>query len=421
VVEITPDALGRLLVARGVPRGLDPAGLLEAARRPEHRLAVTLLGAWEAQGEDLDGAARRVLSARRDELAGHRARLERYAGTWELIRGVAPDAYTVKGLEIAALYPTGVVRQGGDLDVACERLGDVWRVALLLEGQGWTVDMFTALRLGGADGRNEETAVVVAMALAAEDPERFDDYAVEVSTVALTGNVWRPEQRSVPHARDAPMVKNVVALLAERVERRFTSRDLLDLALLLDRIDRTDRIERIDRTEQIDQADRIEQGHRAVLDDGLERAGMWPEWHEAVTQLAELDRRSGLGLLPAGFDPAASAGRARAARLRRAARATATLAHPLKAVTYWTQARLVDEREHPVADRVSRLLGERVGGERLLRHGLPLFGVPLDPARRTPELRLERRGRHLVATSPVGSFLLVAGVADASWLEEAQR
>lgn len=96
------------------------------------------------------------------------------------------------------------------------------------------------------------------------------------------------------------------------------------------------------------------------------------------------------------------------------------LVHPVKAATYWTQARLVDEREHPAAEWVSRLLGGRVDGEWLLRHGLPLFGVPLDPDRRTPELRLERRGRHLVARSPVGSFLLVAGVADASWLEEVQ-
>jgi hypothetical protein len=347
---------------------------------------VTLLSAWQARGDDLDEATGRELSARLEELAAHRLRLERYARTWESIRPVAPDAYTVKGLEIAALYPPGLVRQAGDLDVACERLEDVWRVCLLLEEQGWSVDMFTVLRVGGG------TAVMVALAFPAEHPELAKPYEVEVSTLALTGNVWRPEQRSVPHAHDAPMVKNVVALLAERVERRFTTRDLLDLALLLEHLG---------------------PGRRSVLDDGLERSGMWPEWHEAVAELAGLD------LLPAGFDPAGSAARARSTRLRRVARGAAVLANPLRAATYWTQARLVDERDHPVADRVSRLIGERAGGERLLRSGFPLFGVPLDPDRRVPELRLERRGRHLVATSPVGSFLLVSGVADASWVEEA--
>jgi hypothetical protein len=385
-VEITAGTLERLMTARGAPAGLDAARLLEAAGRPEHKLAVTLLSAWEAGGASLGGLAARELSARRRELSLHRLRLERYAGMWERIRQAAPEAYTVKGLEIAALYPGGLVRQAGDLDVVCPRPADVWRVAGLLGDQGWSVDKLSVLRVRG------RTAAIVAFVLDSEDPELLAPYEIEVSTVALTGNVWRPEQPSAPHARDAPTVKNVVAILAERAERAFTTRDLLDLALLLEDLDA---------------------GLGAVLDDGLERSGMWPEWHEALAGLAPL------GLLPAGFDPAASARRARSTRLRRLLRGAATLANPLTATVYWTQARLVDDAEHPVADRVSKLVGERVGGERLLRSGLPLFGVPLDPDRRAPDLRLELRGRHLVAISPVGSFLLVSGVADASWLEEA--
>jgi hypothetical protein len=56
------------------------------------------------------------------------------------------------------------------------------------------------------------------------------------------------------------------------------------------------------------------------------------------------------------------------------------------------------------------------------RLGAPVFGVPLpDPPGGVPdEPSLVRRGRHLVARSPVGEFLLVTSVCQRQWVEEAQ-
>jgi hypothetical protein len=51
-----------------------------------------------------------------------------------------------------------------------------------------------------------------------------------------------------------------------------------------------------------------------------------------------------------------------------------------------------------------------------------VFGVPLpDPPDGVPDsLSLVRRGRHLVARSPVGEFLLVTSSCQEEWIEEAQ-
>lgn len=87
----------------------------------------------------------------------------------------------------------------------------------------------------------------------------------------------------------------------------------------------------------------------------------------------------------------------------------------------------------------------RPGARRLLASGVSLFGVPLgggdtagdagsnpsagarpdDPAGARPPaaepvdgLRLDDVGRHLVARTPLGSFLLVSGAARQEWLDE---
>jgi hypothetical protein len=100
-----------------------------------------------------------------------------------------------------------------------------------------------------------------------------------------------------------------------------------------------------------------------------------------------------------------------------------------------------------LADRLSRVVHERIGAWRLLRLGLPLFAVPLPSApadgslavpdwpgptaaapdwpgptaaASTPDaVRLVRLGTHLVALTPVGQFLMTAGSCQETWLTEA--
>ena len=101
--EFSVDSLRRLLVAQGVPAGAPIEMMVQQARAPRHKLAITLLSALAVQGHPLT-------EAERAELAAHRERIERYAQAWAQVRAVAPDARVVKGHNIAALYPAGVIR-----------------------------------------------------------------------------------------------------------------------------------------------------------------------------------------------------------------------------------------------------------------------------------------------------------------------
>jgi hypothetical protein len=93
----------------------------------------------------------------------------------------------------------------------------------------------------------------------------------------------------------------------------------------------------------------------------------------------------------------------------------------------------VDSDRGALADWLAHAFQRRIGCWRLLRLGLPLFAVPFtsgpltsgpltsvaDARSDADGLTLERRGPHLVARTPIGSFLLVAGSCPQTWLEEA--
>jgi len=109
--------------------------------------------------------------------------------------------------------------------------------------------------------------------------------------------------------------------------------------------------------------------------------------------------------------------RSRAARLRRS---VALWSHPLRAAGLLVIS-TVDADRGVLADRMAHAVQRRIGAWRLLRLGLPLFAVPLPSVPRpdVDRLELERRGRLLIARTPIGAFLLVAGSCPQAWLEEA--
>jgi hypothetical protein len=426
-----PDALRQLLVSRGVPGAADDESLLRAARAPEHKLSVTLLSAWEAAGRELE-------PAQLAELGDNRRRIDRYRSTWELIGAVAPEARLVKGAMIASRYPDGLIRAAGDLDVICPA-DQLWLAASALIEQGWQLAAFTLLnartpeppRRHSRGGRAPEISIALYQP---SDSDIEDPYEVELRTLDVATSMRLPAWR-LSGTPMSSIASSVLALVAERWERPFRSRDVYDLAVLSDHLDRAD---------------------LAGLRAGLTVTGLWPEQRE----LSGLLRRS--GLRPAPELPGARwcALRARAVRL---GRMVARWSNPLRLLGYLC-VRTVDQDRGALADRIATLTHERIGVWRLLQLGLPMFAVPLpdapaphapasaappgsdppqgpastdlpqgpangdlpqgpagvaDPDAGSAVMRLVRHGPHVIAVTPAGSFLMVAGSCQELWLDQA--
>lgn len=379
-LEVSFQTLRWLLEARGVPGGLSPVDLVRHARDPRHKLAVTLTSVLARDGHQLpDGLL--------DEVANHRRRIQRYADLWSRIHALAPTAHVVKGSEIAQSYPDGVLRSAGDLDVVCPDQRMLWVAARWLIAQGWELHALTVVadHAGGAHH-------VLMDVRSDADSEIFGvPYVVELRTVDIATSL-RHRARRLSGSAAEPLPRNIASLLAERWERRFTSRDLLDLALL---------------------TQRLTSPARQSLTESLEQSSLWPEWREAARAL------DALGWLPRMelMDTTSAPGRDAVARLRRA---LAGWGHPLRAASYLAQS-TVDADRGKLADWLAAQLHRRIGCERLLHAGVPLFGVPLDDGGHDiAEMALTSRGGHIVAQTPVGDFLLVTGACRQEWLAQAR-
>jgi hypothetical protein len=394
VPQVSIGTVNRLLAARGADPRADDGELLAAARAPRHKLGATLLSLWEQED-------RALTPAWRAELAAHRERLDVYRATWQVLGKAAPDSFILKGSGIAALYPPGVLRSAGDLDVVCTTPDDLWAAARLLLDDGWQVSAFTVFAARPGDTVIEQEApeqtapchVLIEITRPGPDPSG-DELAVGLSTAEIiTLTSRRPYQLARPPR--APLAAHLVALAAELWERDYRSRDLLDLALLVQRLT----------------ADDLD-----ALRDGLNRTGLWPEWQTLTDAVAQLGWP-----LPLVLPETPSA--ALRERMSRRVRATARWSHPLRALAYAAQSGV--DRESGFADRASDLLHERIGAYRALALGLPLFGVPLrgdgqgtSTAPSADGLEFVRIGRSLVALTPAGSYLLAAGACRQEWIDQ---
>ena len=395
--EVSIETVTRLLAARGVNPRVDDSELLAAARASRHKLAATLLSLWELEG-------RALTSEQHAELAAHRERLAVYRAVWQSLSKAAPDAFVLKGSGIAALYPPGVLRSAGDLDVVCTTPDDLWPATRLLLDDGWRVSAFTVFAARPGDSVIEQESpdqtapchVLLEITRPGPDPAG-DELAVGLTTAEIiTVTSRRPYQLARPPR--APLAAHLVALAAELWERDARSRDLLDLALLVERLT----------------ADDLD-----ALRDGLNRTGLWPEWQTLTDAVAELG-------WPLRVVLPETQGAALRERMARRVRAAARWSHPVRALAYAAQFGV--ERESALADRASDLLHERIGAYRALALGLPLFGVPLDgqvpgarAARGAPTasgLEFIRLGRSLVALCPAGAYLLAAGACRQEWIDQ---
>ncbi|MEV6192020.1 nucleotidyltransferase family protein [Streptomyces sp. NPDC051920] len=371
-------SVATLLTLLGAAPTASREAVLRTARDGRHKLAATLLSLWAEDGATLT-------PAETAELRLHRERVDHYRGVWSRLRTAAPGASLLKGMTIASLYPPGVLRAAGDLDVVCPDHADLWSCAHELAATGWELAAFTVSPARTGDS--------VPLHLGAEfrspAPEPSPDpYAVGLFTAEIVTEVRAPAWQLSRPSR-SPLALCAVALVAERWERPFRSRDLLDLALLLQHLDDT--------------------GVRQLRTD-LARTGLWPEWREALRAMARLGWRPSVTL------PHTRTAAVRA-RLLRAARTATRWSSPVRAPALIAQAGIEGEGGR-LSELASDLAHRGIGARRLLGAGLPLFGVPLDgkPAER---LSLDDVGRHLVARTPLGSFLLVSGAARREWLDEA--
>jgi hypothetical protein len=430
-----PATLRQLLISRGVPADADDEALLAAARSAKHKLHITVLSARESTGQSLS-------PEQKAELEAYRQRLERYRAAWTIVAGAAPHAQVVKGWTIGDHYPPGLLRSAGDLDVVC-RPDELWAAARALIDRGWELEALTLFPAGGRSRPSGDASSWCQIALVVTRPGDCDlideplDVELRTADVATSIRVpaWRHSGASMP-----PAAANVLALAAERWERPFRTRDIYDLAIL---------------------ADQLDPAGLEALDGALTATMLWPQLRE----LARLLRHSSLATAPdqrgggratwpylpgggratgpdqrgggraAGPDQPGggratwpylpggrrAAWRSRSARLRHS---TALWLHPLR-VAGLAAISTTDADRGAMADRLAQAVQRRIGSWRLLRLGLPLFAVPL-PSGSRPEtdglelgLELERRGPHLVARTPIGSFLMVAGSCPQAWLDEA--
>ncbi|WP_327350795.1 hypothetical protein [Streptomyces sp. NBC_01304] len=361
--------------------------VLRTAREGRHKLAATLLSLWAARGDRLTGAAQ-------TELVQNRERIDHYRDVWAELQDVAPDAYLLKGMTIAALYPPGVLRAAGDLDVICHDPGDLWACARRLAETGWEL---AALTVGPARG-GQGTPLYLGAEFRSPAPEGSPDpYAVGLATAEIVTDIRGPAWQLARPGFSVPAAC-ALALVAERWERPFRSRDFLDMALLLRHLD--------------------DDGLRQLRDD-LDRTGLWPEWRAAMRGTGRLGGPPVAGLPRTRI----AAGRA---RLTRAVRTAVRWSSPARVAAFVAQSGVEGEGGR-LADAASDLVHRRIGARLLLRRGVPLFGVPLDgvPADglrldgvSADGLRLDDVGTHLVARTPLGSFLLVSGAARQEWLDE---
>ncbi len=287
-----------------------------------------------------------------------------------------PSLTTIKGLEVAALYPVGLVRYMNDLDVIAPSEPDLWRAVGLLAGDGWDIDTATFTQFGGA------MRVMVSMRMPNEDRFRLP-YGIELANYYTLGNrggiaplVQIPQQWTIP------AIKNTIMLLHERYEQPYRARDLVDAALL---------------HRSMDEAERV------TLTEAVVALGLAIEYSELI----KLVDKAGLGQLPALPGGRLTTARSRAARLGLSA---SFFTSPVMGAGRHLQRRLIMAKPGRAEGAVWERVQRRLHPVSALKAGLVAFGLPVGgPRADVSATVLHRRGEFAWADTPAGRFLLTVG------------
>lgn len=305
-------------------------------RQRESSFGPTMYSTWEREGQPLNPALRYELDLQRD-------RVQRYREVTAVVAERVPHAVPLKGLQVAALYPPGVVRYMNDLDYVVPDEPTLWQLAGLLVELEWDIESATFAMLGG------ELHIMVAFRRPNEDRYALP-FGVEIATHVTLGDLSGvPPIIRLPSAWRVPEVKNLVMLLFERFEQRYRARDIVDAALQFDALGR----------------DRF-----PLLAKEIQRLGLWPEYAE----LRGLMARAEIGDLP----PAPPVGGVPMSLGRRVTRVVRPFAHPVSAVAREAQRRMIYGKLGRLDRRAWAMAKEKLTPGWALRAGLLCFGLPMD-------------------------------------------
>src|ERR1700722_20246362 len=135
-MDLTSDDLVKTLVTCASGSADEPAEIVALVHRSQQSFAATLFSAWQAEGAALNAALLQETDTIRSRVNFYRSVADRLLGT---VNGLT----TVKGLEVADLYPAGWVRYMNDIDFVANDETGLWRAVGLLIGDGWIVDSAT--------------------------------------------------------------------------------------------------------------------------------------------------------------------------------------------------------------------------------------------------------------------------------------
>jgi hypothetical protein len=368
-MDLSTENLVAALAVTSGQQSDDIAEIVEIVRKVEPNFAATLFSAWQAEGIELSPALREEV----DEISG---RIEFYRSVAARLRAEVDSLTTIKGLEVGALYPPGLIRHQNDLDFITFSEPDLWRAVGLLTDDGWTADTATFSYLGG------RLRVMISVRKPSENPFRIA-YGVELATYYTLGNQGGiPPIIKMPDRWLRPPVKNTIMLLHERYEQKYRARDVVDAALL---------------HRSMSEAD------RRALHDAVASLNLVL----AYSELIKLVNAAGLGPLaplPGGLLTTAKAAATRAAR------GTSFFAKPVSGAGRHLQRRLMMAKPSRAEGVVWDLVQRRLHPASAVRAGLLGFGLPVTGPRPNETVAVLREsGEHGWVDTPAGRFVLTIG------------
>jgi hypothetical protein len=137
----------------------------------------------------------------------------------------------LKGHQIAVHYPAPLVRQSGDIDLVAPDQESLWRCALdLADRYGAVVHGVSVL------DSPQSVHIGVTMKWPAEEPHLDKPMSADIITCAFAGEFRRVPVRAQPPA-DADLC-GLFAVTEERFQHRFRIKDMLDLLVLAEVLER---------------------------------------------------------------------------------------------------------------------------------------------------------------------------------------
>lgn len=215
---ITTAEIDLRLCARALDVDEDeaPDVLVHAARRRGWTLPMLLLSLYERDGYELGSGAL-------DELRRARRRRGNYDRVVAALAS-STSARVLKGPSLAGLYPPGVLRPVGDLDVVVAGEDELWRAVRAVQEAAPVAEVHVSLY------GHPERHLLLQLTWPAEDALLDRHHSVELSTAAFAGGTGPVRVRAELPAD--PIVTDLLALAEERFQRPYGLKDAVDTAVL---------------------------------------------------------------------------------------------------------------------------------------------------------------------------------------------